>query len=319
MGYFEGLLNPICIQAKEFATNVSQNVVTAVLPVVAAALAVMIFFYGLAVVRGEVQAPVMTFVGKIFKHGVIVAVVTAYATGSFNIIDLAWRLQDDFTSVISGSSNAFEAIDKSHFQVVAFFAGAMVYLMDSMNAGSFEGYFMLAMIVLFVLFGGGVVALSLFYIVLSKVGLALLLGLGPFFIAGLAYQPTARFFETWLAAVLNFCMLAAVSALMVPWVSEAQLMAIASSKFNYARDLVEFSIVSVIMFLLMLEIPRLVSGLMSGLDISSGINAYASSKLFYGSSWGSSFPRATQMRGNRAISAQSSAIPTAAMGGHSGR
>lgn len=318
MGYFEGLLNPICIQAKNFAAGVSQSVVTAVLPVVAAALAVMIFFYGLSVVRGEVQNPLMMFIGKIFKHGVIVAVVSGYASGAINVIDLAWNLQDSFTSVISGNSNAFAAIDDSHFKVVAFFAGAMVFLIDSMNAGSFEGYFLLAMIVLFILFGGGVIALSLFYIVLSKVGLALILGLGPFFIAGLAYQPTARFFETWLGAVLNFCMLAAVAALMIPWVTNAQTAVIASSNGNFIKDLVEFSIVSLVMFLLMLEVPRLVAGLMSGLDISSSVNAYASTKLFYGQSWGGAVARQEQVRRQNMINqprpiGNSPGVSTAAM------
>nr|WP_309486015.1 type IV secretion system protein [Bartonella harrusi] len=44
-------------------------------------------------------------------------------------------------------------------------------------------------------------------IMLAKITLLLLAGLGPFFIIALLWKPTYRFFEQWIAQILNYTIL----------------------------------------------------------------------------------------------------------------
>lgn len=296
--FFYDISNPLCDQAKDLATTMSSNIVAAVVPVIVSALAVMILFYGLSVVRGEAQQPAAVFFAKILKIAIITAIVQEYSSNSVNIINLAWTTQDNLVQAVSGSSNAFQAIDSATTPLVGFFAGLVVFMISSTTSGTGESLMMALLIVCFVVLGGGSLALCVFYALLSKVGLGVVLGLGPLFIAGLAFGPTARFFDSWLAAVLNFCLLSAVSSVMLGFVTQAQSAAISYSGLNILLDAILLILFGIVTLLCMMEVPRLTASLTGGADMTGGVGAYAVSRTAYGESWLSSI--SGRNRGSRA-------------------
>ncbi|WP_236839875.1 type IV secretion system protein, partial [Bartonella quintana] len=58
------------------------------------------------------------------------------------------------------------------------------------------------------------VAIGGAFILLAKIALILLAGLGPFFIIALLWQPTYRFFEQWIGQVLSYTILIVLLATM---------------------------------------------------------------------------------------------------------
>jgi type IV secretion system protein VirB6 len=283
--FFEDLGTPLLDQCASLANSVATSLSAAVTPLFLGATTVSIFFYGLAVMRGESGEGAMTFVWRIFKVALILCIVQAYV--SLGIIDLASTTQDDFVSVVAGGSNALQVIDNATVPYLAFTAGAVIFGM-SVASDNYSGIFMALLVLCFVILGGGVLALALFYALLAKVGLYVVLALGPLFIAALAFGPTLRFFELWLSSLLNFSILSGVSAMMLTLVTTSQKAAFLSVFTNPLNGLVMLILFGVVLLLFMMEVPRLVMALTNGADVTNGLTAYAINRAVYSPPWLSS-------------------------------
>jgi type IV secretion system protein VirB6 len=113
----------------------------------------------------------------------------------------------------------------------------------------------------------------------------IVLGLGPLFIAALAFGPTARYFDGWLSSVLSFSLLGAVSSVVLTFVSRTEISVVGHAFPNLIMGAIEVTIVSFVFLLFMLEVPRLVSHLTSGADATGGVVGFAQMRGVYGAPW----------------------------------
>jgi type IV secretion system protein VirB6 len=130
-------------------------------------------------------------------------------------------------------------------------------------------------------------------VLLSKVALAILLGLGPLFIALLLFDTTKRFFESWMAQALNYLFVyVLVSTAMTV------LFALWQPGLNYAianRDAGFSSLLPMLIsggaaLVVLMQVPSIASGLAGGVQIGTlGALGWASSKV--GSALGASRPQ----------------------------
>ena len=216
-----------------FVTSVSSALSSALVPIVTTGVTVWVIAYGLAIVRGEAHEAVPAFAWR----GLKVAAILAFALGSGiyqqQVVaavsgatsGLAQTIQNAANTTgggnpgcgpVSGTS-VTAASDTSIYQTLDCYDQQIDLVLDAYSEkATHEGFspsgiaaaigdtacgFVAAI-------GGSIFLIVLaFEVVMGRMLLDLVLGLGPIFIACAAFAPTARFFEAWTAKVANYALL----------------------------------------------------------------------------------------------------------------
>ena len=113
---------------------------------------------------------------------------------------------------------------------------------------------------------------TMFLLAISRIALAVLLALGPLFMALLFFESTKRFFEAWLAQLSNYAFLTVltvlVAALMLQVVATAAAAAVAAGGGIDIASAIKVCIATTLTFLIMRQVPAMAQGLASGIALS---------------------------------------------------
>ncbi|WP_206956018.1 type IV secretion system protein [Trinickia acidisoli] len=288
MSFFADLGTSVTSQATGLADQIALSLVSAIEPLFVTATALTLLFHGLALIRGESQQAFGALLWKTFKVGIILGVLSYYIDPNIGVVVNVIGIQSGLvTSITNGqASSAFQMVDQAVVPLMGFFAGLMIFGISMISGGSMGNITIGLLIFTFIILGGGALALALFYALLSTLGLAIVLGLGPLFIAGLAFGPTARYFEGWLSSVFSFLLLGAVSSVVLGFVMATEGNILVQAFPNVILGAFQVTMVSFVFLLFMLEVPRLVSQLTSGgADVTSGVVGFAQIRGIYGAPW----------------------------------
>jgi len=162
-----------------------------------------IVLYGWFVLKGTIQEPVMEFVFKCMK--VVIIVMLATQAGEYNtyVKNLFFEtLPNEIGSALNTSAagnNAFDSvIDKGLGAAASIWA----------RAGMGPGIVLDAIICLFIIFLTAILGVIGFIVgFYAKVGISLVLALGPVFIALALFDATRRLTEGWIGQLANFVIL----------------------------------------------------------------------------------------------------------------
>jgi type IV secretion system protein VirB6 len=218
-----------------YVTSVSSALSSALVPVVTSAVTIWIISYGLAVARGEASESVPAFAWR----GLRVAVMLAFALGAgiyqsqvLTVVEgatsgLAQTIQSAAANAGAGNAGC-DPVEEASVSVSGRGAAGIYQTLDCydrqielvvgayFNKAFHEGLSIAGILAgvgdlgcgLVAGFGGSVFLIVLAVeVVMSRMLLDLVLGLGPLFIACGAFRPTARFFEAWSAKVANYALL----------------------------------------------------------------------------------------------------------------
>jgi len=197
-----------------FARDVSSRLIVAITPVLAAGLTVWFIVWGILVMRGSVEQPVREFLGKVIRTALILSVALGAGLYQRDVAELIRTVPDDLAAAVAGGEGdvGFAAdplatgsvqaalIDRAAGQGLskvedAFEKGG---LMTQQGIAFYTfGVLLLLATVIMVGVGGAL-------ILVAKVMLALLAGLGPLFIAALLFDATRRFFDRWVAMLATY-------------------------------------------------------------------------------------------------------------------
>ncbi|MBN3846109.1 type IV secretion system protein [Paraburkholderia sp. Ac-20342] len=217
-----------------YVTNVSSALSGALVPVVTTGVTIWVLAYGLAVVRGEAHEAVPAFAWRALK----VAITLAFALSSgiyqqqvVTAVDgatsgLAQTIQNAANTTgggnpgcgsVNGGSVTGQGAATSIYQTLDCYDQQIDLVMDAyFDKATHEGFspsglaaaigdFLCGLVAAL---GGSIFLIVLaFEVVMARMLLDLVLGLGPVFIACAAFSPTARFFEAWTAKVVNYALL----------------------------------------------------------------------------------------------------------------
>lgn len=202
MGVATDTLTKIDASIVNYAAAKSAAIMTTISPAVVAGFGLYVVFQGYRHIMGEVEQPITAFIDTIVKMVLIVAV--ALTAGTYNEIVIP-TFQDSPAALAAAMTGATggatltgtigASLDQAFFDCYE--------ITDSFwKQGGFniEGY-ILGGLVLVV--GLAVTLYACLLVVLSKIGSALLLAVGPVFIAGLLFERTKGFFGSYLSALLN--------------------------------------------------------------------------------------------------------------------
>jgi type IV secretion system protein VirB6 len=114
---------------------------------------------------------------------------------------------------------------------------------------------------------------AMFLIALSSIALAILLALGPLFIASLFFESTRRFFSAWLAQLTNYGLITVltvmVAALLLRVVQTFAAQTAARGGDIVTVDALNMVLVAVLVFLVFRQIMPIAAGLAGGVSLNS--------------------------------------------------
>ncbi|WP_186178534.1 type IV secretion system protein [Burkholderia gladioli] len=216
-----------------YVTNVSSALSGALVPVVTTAVTIWIIAYGLAIVRGEAHEAVPAFAWR----GLKVAAILAFALGSGiyqqQVVTAVGGATSGLAQTIQNASNTTgggnpgcgsvnggsvtSTSATSIYQTLDCYDQQIDLVLDAYSEkATHEGLSPSGLAAAigdivcgFIAAVGGSIFLIVlaFEVVMGRMLLDLVLGIGPFFIACAAFAPTARFFEAWTAKVANYALL----------------------------------------------------------------------------------------------------------------
>lgn len=264
-----------------YATRISNDLATALVPIALALVTVYIGVYGLAVMRGEASEPISTFAWKMAKVFAILSFALPGVYYSGDAITGATGLQDSMATLFvapsaGGAATAFSALDAANTaaneQLRLLWADAGITRLDLVLAS--------------LLFSAGTVVflvLGAFVGLLAKLILVFVLAIGPMAILCLLFKSTARFFDSWLSVLLSAVVLSwfIFFALgMSLYVSERVIAAIrdggafvggGAGAVNALEASSTYLAVMVLLGIILYQSPSLASSLTGGASIQSGV------------------------------------------------
>jgi type IV secretion system protein VirB6 len=170
-----------------------------------AALVLYVLLYGFAILRGAINEPFVDFALRSVKLAFIVMLATTAAYSSFVTTTLFHILPDTLAQAISGSAAPDVGVAFDQFLARAAYLGEEIALTGSaINLGP--------VIMAYAVYVVGALAAALGFgvVMVAKVALALLIALGPIFIACALFDASRRFFFGWLSQALNYIVLFAL-------------------------------------------------------------------------------------------------------------
>ena len=268
MGFFETFWTWLNEQLIAYVGNNTARVSTALEPAIVTLGTLYVMIWGYLHLTGRIEEPFITGLKRILTLGVVLGVTLKMWLYNTVIVDTFYNAPTQLAAAIIGASDPVKTVDSIWEQ-----GGAVAdYLFN--NGGIYLGdlSYVLAGIVVWVLMGL-LCVYTMFLIALSHIALAILLALGPFFIATMFFESTKRLFDAWLAQLTNYALITLltilVAALLLQVVNNYATQTAARGTAILTVDAVNMVLISVLVFLFMRQVMPIASGLAGGVALNT--------------------------------------------------
>ena len=268
MGFFETFWTWLNQQLIAYVGNNTARVSNALEPAIVTLGTLYIMIWGYLQLTGRIEEPFTTGLKRILTLGVVLGATLKMWLYNTVIVDTFYNAPTQLAGAIIGASDPVKTVDSIWEQ-----GGAVAdYLFN--NGGIYLGdlSYVLAGIVVWVLMGL-LCVYTMFLIALSHIALAILLALGPFFIATMFFESTKRLFDAWLAQLTNYALVTLltilVAALLLQVVNNYATQTAARGTAILTVDAVNMVLISVLVFLFMRQVMPIASGLAGGVALNT--------------------------------------------------
>jgi type IV secretion system protein VirB6 len=245
------------------------SVVAAALePAIVTLATVYVMVWGYLQLTGRIEEPLTAGLKRLVTLAVVLGAAVHLWLYNSLIVDTFYRAPAQLAAAVVGVTDPVTTLD-----VIWSRGGAVAgYLWN--NGGVFSGDFgyYVAGAVVWVLIGL-LCVYTMFLVALSSVALAVLLALGPLFIALLLFDATRRFFEVWVAQLANYALITIltvlVAALLLQVVESYAQQTAARGAAIVTVDALDMVLVAVLVFLLLRQVMPIASALAGGVALST--------------------------------------------------
>ncbi|WP_345118146.1 type IV secretion system protein [Bartonella pachyuromydis] len=204
---FSQLFKEIDQATNTYVTDISSNAIVIITPIVSVGLSIAFILYGYLVMRGAIDMPVSQLLSRCIRISIITSIALTAGLYQLEIKDFIIEAPNDLANALLSNSqnnhqlaNLIDKVAEKGFKCASTaFEEAAFLDADGLLYGLFGILIMLATSFLTAIGGA--------FILLAKIVLVLLVGLGPLFIISLLWQPTYRFFEQWITQILSYTIL----------------------------------------------------------------------------------------------------------------
>src|SRR6202034_3357560 len=235
-------------------------------PTVVMLATLYVMAWGYLHLMGKIDEPVLTGLRRILALGLILGVGLQLWLYNTVIVDTFYNAPAQLAAAIVGSSDPVSTID-----TIWESGGAVGGNLWNKGGVSSLGFYIAGVIVWCLM--GVLCVYAMFLIALSSIALAVLLALGPLFVAMLFFDATRRLFVAWIAQLTNYALITVltvmVGALLLQIVQSYAAQTAARGTAILTVDALNMMLIALLVFLVLRQIMPIASGLTGGSSLNS--------------------------------------------------
>ncbi|MDB6085399.1 MAG: conjugal transfer protein TrbL [Gammaproteobacteria bacterium] len=237
-------------------------------PAVTMLATVYVMAWGYLHLTGKIDEPLVAGLKRIIMLALILGVGLRLWLYNTLIVDTFYKAPAQLAAAVIGSGDPVSTID------AIWDRGGTVagYLWSKAASHWWDIGDYLAGAVVWCLIGV-LCVYAMFLMALSSIALAVLLALGPLFIASLYFDATRRFFSAWIAQLANYGLITIltvmVAALLLRIVESFAAQTAARGSAILTVDALHMVLIAVLVFLILRQVMPIASGLAGGLALST--------------------------------------------------
>jgi type IV secretion system protein VirB6 len=217
---------------------------------------------------GRIEEPLVTGLKRVAVIALVLGVGLHLWLYNSVIVDTFYNAPAQLAAAIVGAGDPVVTID-----TIWESGGTVASNLYDKGGASVSGFgFYLAGTIVYILMGL-LCVYSMFLIALSNIALAVLLALGPLFIALLFFDATKRYFSAWLGQLANYALITVltimVAALLLHIVQSYAAQTAARGAAILTVDALNMILVAVLVFLVLRQIMPVAAGLAGGPALTS--------------------------------------------------
>jgi type IV secretion system protein VirB6 len=255
----------------ELSTYIGDNtarLATILEPAIVTLATIYVMVWGYMHLTGKIEEPVVTGLKRIVVIAVVIGIALRLWLYNSLIVDTFYNAPSQLASALVGAGDPVGTID-AIWQSGGTVAGNL-WAKGGLLSGDF-GFYLAGAIVWILI--GALCIYAMFLIALSNIALAVLLALGPLFIALLFFETTKRFFSAWIGQLANYALITVltvmVGALLLQIVNSYASQTAARGTAILTVDALNMVLVAVLVFLMMRQVMPIAAALAGGVALNS--------------------------------------------------
>jgi type IV secretion system protein VirB6 len=267
MGFFATFWSWLNGQLANYIGDHTARLATILEPAVVTLATVYVMAWGYLHLTGKIEEPVTTGLKRIFVMALVLGVGLRLWLYNTLIVDTFYNAPAQLAAAMVGSADPVGTID-----TIWKSGGTTAGILWTKGASSWSPGFLIAGAVVLGLMGL-LCVYAMFLIAFSTIALAVLLALGPLFIALLLFDETKRFFSAWIAQLANYALITVltvmVAALLLQIVQSYAAQTAALGTAIVTVDALNMLLIAVLVFLVLRQVMPIASGLAGGVSLNS--------------------------------------------------
>lgn len=268
MGFFQTFWSWLSAQLAGYIGNNTALVAAALEPAIVTLAVLYVMGWGCLQMMGRIEEPFIAGLRRILMLAIVLAVALRLWLYNAVIVDTFYRAPAQLAAAVIGSSDPVGTIDAIWER-----GGAVADQFSHEAGGMLNHPSLWAMAIAVWVIIGMLCVYVMFLIALASIASALLLAVGPLFIALLLFERTRRLFDAWLAQLANYALISMLTvllaALLLQVLESYAAQTAARGAGLKAVDALDMLLMTLLVFLLMRQIMPIASSLASGLSLSS--------------------------------------------------
>lgn len=268
MGFFETFWTWLNGQLANYIGATTAQVASTLEPAIVTFATLYVMFWGYLHLTGKIEEPFVAGLKRFVTLAVVLGVGLHLWLYNTVIVDTFYKAPTQLSAAVVGSADPVKTIDEIWDR-----GGTVAGNLWSNGGmlGSDMGYYIAGAVVWFLV--GLLCVYTMFLIALSSIALSVLLALGPLFVTALLFDATRRLFESWMAQLANYALIAIltvlVAALLLQIVETYADQTAARGSGLATVDSLNMVLVSVLVFLVMRQVMPIAAGLATGVALNT--------------------------------------------------
>lgn len=267
MGFFSTFASWLNGQLAAYIGDNTARLASVLEPAIVTAATIYVMAWGYLHLMGKIDEPVVVGLKRILLLAAILGVGLRLWLYNTLIVDTFYNAPAQLAAAMVGSSDPVGTIDAiwdsgGTVAGILWTKGASSLSVPSAIAGALVWCFI-----------GLLCVYGMFLFALSSVASAVLLALGPLFIALLLFDATRRFFAAWIAQLANYALITVltvmVAALLLQIVKSYAAQTAARGSAIQTVDVLNMLLVAILVFLVMRQVMPIASAMAGGVSLNS--------------------------------------------------
>jgi len=268
MGFFATFWSWLNGQLAAYIGDNTSRLAAALEPAVVTLATIYVMAWGYLHLTGKITEPFEAGLKRVALIALILGVGLRLWLYNTVIVDTFYSAPAQLAAAVVGASDPVGTID-AIWDSGGTVAGNL-WQKGGLLSGDF-GFYLAGAVVWCLI--GALCVYAMFLIALSSIALAVLLALGPLFIALLFFNATRRFFTAWIAQLANYGLITIltvmVAALLLKIVQSYAAQTAARGAAILTVDALNMMLIALLVFLVLRQVMPIASGLAGGASLSS--------------------------------------------------